>query len=164
MGLFDSVDVTVSSPTDYSSFEPAGVDVPFSWDIPLSSDLLPTPSSLFPFPSSQPDGVQLINSRSNTSFWDFDQSQIPQSLQNVFGSLTEAAAKTGLQVAQSSMNKGTQQPGNIGGFFRNFQSTQTGAQINAGAYATQFQNFLYNPMVWFAAIAGIVLLFVMKRV
>jgi hypothetical protein len=120
-------------------------------------------TDFFPKASLATDGAALIDSRSNTSFWNVDQSKIPASLQNVFGSLTEAAVKSGVQVASSTINRGTQQNGVVGGFFKNFRSTSTGAQINAGAYSTQIQNFFYNPIVWFAAVGLVVLLFVMKR-
>lgn len=124
--------------------------------IPNTIPFLNTP--LFAPATMAPDGVQLINTRSNTSFWNFDQSQIPTSIQNVIGSVVSAATKSAVQNSADLINKQSAQPGYLGQFAKNFQSTQTGAQLNAGAIATQFQNFIANPIVWFAAAAAIVLL------
>jgi hypothetical protein len=145
----------------------------FSFDIPYVTDpgagqagygvLNADVPSIFPTPSFSTDGAGLIDTRSNTSWNLFDQSKISASFANVIGSVTEAGAKTGLQIAQSSINKGTQQPGWTGNLFRNFQSTKTGAQINAGAYGVQLQQLLYNPLVWFAVIGLIVLWLFMRK-
>ena len=161
MGLFDfSSDSSTPSP-GYGVLAPSdNVGSGFVFQIPyVNQPVTPYLSdipSIFPSASYAPDGTQLIDGRSNSSFWNYDQSKVTQSLQNVFGSLVEAGAKTGLQVAQSTINRGTQQQGNTGAFFRNFQSTQTGAQINAAGYATQIQNFLFSPIVWFASIALVI--------
>lgn len=163
MGLFDFSSDTSNPSPGYGVLAadvPVANSEPFMFQIPYVNRPT-TPYSLdvpsiFPSPSFVPDGGQLIDQRTNTSFWNYDQSKVSQSLQNVFGSLVEAGAKTGIQVAQSTINRGTQQQGQIGGFFRNFQSTQTGAQINAAGYATQIQNFLFSPIVWFASIALVI--------
>lgn len=140
------------------TFEIPYVNQPVS---PYRSDL----PSIFPLPSTDTDGLQFINNRANASDWSWgiDQSTIKASLNNVIGSVVQAGVKTGVQVASSSINKGTQQPGNIGAFFNNFRSTQTGAQLTAGSLATQMQNFLYNPIVWFGAVALVVLVFLMRK-
>lgn len=168
MGLFDwSSDSETPSP-GYGVLAPTEdrgsgfvFQIPYV-NQPVSPYRLDIPS-IFPSASFAPDGTQLIDGRSNSSFWNYDQSKVSASLQNVFGSLVEAGAKTGLQVAQSTINRGTQQQGNTGAFFRNFQSTQTGAQINAAGYATQIQNVLYSPVTWLVGILAIVGFFLFRR-
>lgn len=124
----------------------------------------PSANPIFPSPSFLPNGATDLDSRSNSSFWDFDQSAVKNTIGNVIGSdFGKAIAKTGVQLAADSINKNANQPGLLGQFSRNFRSTATGQQINAGSIATQFQNFLANPMVWFAAVAGVVLIFVLRR-
>lgn len=127
-----------------------------------------SPAPIFPSPSFEADGTTQWDvpamSRSNTSFWNFDQSQVSKTLSDVIGSsVGQAAAKTGLQLASDSINKNANQPGLLGQFANNFRSTSTGQQINAGAYASQFQNFLANPVVWLAVIVGVVLIFVLRK-
>ena len=141
MGLFDSVDTTIEG--DYSDFSFAGGG---SYDIPSSQSLFPTPTLLT-------DGQTLIDTRSNVSFWDFDQSKITSSLQDVLGSVTQAAAKSGVQLASDAINRNANNSNpTIAGLFKNFQSTQTGAQIQTASIATRAQNFFANPMVWLGVV------------
>lgn len=164
VGLFgDTQDFAVTAPSGFSSY--GGYEQPFSWDIPTSESLYPTGESfsLFPSPSYATDGVQLIDSRSNTSFWNFDQSKITNGLSDVLGSVIQAGGRTLLQGSGDLINKGANQPGQVGSFFQNFRSTQSGAEINAGAYASRFQNFLANPLVWFAAVGLVIVLIFMRR-
>jgi hypothetical protein len=162
MGLFDSVgDLQVQSASDWSGFESGGLG--FDWEIPSSSSLLSEPSSLFPSASYEPDGLQLLNGRSNTSFWNFDQSLIPSGLSDVLGSLGSAAVKSAVQGSADLINKQAKDQTALGGFFRNFQSTQTGAQLNAGAIGTRIQNFMANPLVWFGAVGLVAVFFLMRK-
>jgi hypothetical protein len=156
-------DFSVAAPTDYGSY--GGYEQPFSWDIPTSESLYPTAEtfSLFPSPSFATDGASLIESRANTSFWNFDQSKITNGIGDVLGSVLTAGAKTALQGSSDAINRGANQQGQVGSFFRNFRSTQTGAQINAGAYATRIQNFFANPLVWFGAIILVAVIFFLRR-
>jgi hypothetical protein len=141
MGLFDSVDTNIEGA--YSDFSFAGGG---SYDIPSSQSLFPTPTLLT-------DGQTLIDTRSNVSFWDFDQSKITSSLQDVLGSVTQAAAKSGVQLASDAINRNANNSNpTIAGLFKNFQSTQTGAQIQTASIATRAQNFFANPMVWLAVV------------
>ena len=141
MGLFDSVDTTIEGA--YSDFSFAGGG---SYDIPSSQSLFPTPTLLT-------DGQTLIDTRSNVSFWDFDQSKITSSLQDVLGSVTQAAAKSGIQLASDAINRNANNSNpTIAGLFKNFQSTQTGAQIQTASIATRAQNFFANPMVWLGVV------------
>lgn len=141
MGLFDSVDTNIEGA--YSDFSFAGGG---SYDIPSSQSLFPTPTLLT-------DGQTLIDTRSNVSFWDFDQSKITSSLQDVLGSVTQAAAKSGVQLASDAINRNANNSNpTIAGLFKNFQSTQTGAQIQTASIATRVQNFFANPMVWLGVV------------
>jgi|CXWL01.1.fsa_nt_gi hypothetical protein len=141
MGLFDSVDTNIEGA--YSDFSFAGGG---SYDIPSSQSLFPTPTLLT-------DGQTLIDTRSNVSFWDFDQSKITSSLQDVLGSVTQAAAKSGVQLASDAINRNANNSNpTIAGLFKNFQSTQTGAQIQTASMATRAQNFFANPMVWLGVV------------
>lgn len=142
MGLFDSVDTNIEGA--YSDFSFAGGG---SYDIPSSQSLFPTPTLLT-------DGQTLIDSRANSSFWDnFDQSKMSESLQNVLGSVTQAAAKSGVQLASDAINRNANNSNpTIAGLFKNFQSTQTGAQIQTASIATRAQNFFANPMVWLGVV------------
>lgn len=141
MGLFDSVDTTIEGA--YSDFSFAGGG---SYDIPSSQSLFPTPTLLT-------DGQTLIDTRSNVSFWDFDQSKITSSIQDVLGSVTQAAAKSGVQLASDAINRNANNSNpTIAGLFKNFQSTQTGAQIQTASMATRAQNFFANPMVWLGVV------------
>ena len=141
MGLFDSVDTNIEGA--YSDFSFAGGG---SYDIPSSQSLFPTPTLLT-------DGQTLIDTRSNVSFWDFDQSKITSSLQDVLGSVTQAAAKSGVQLASDAINRNANNSNpTIAGLFKNFQSTQTGTQIQAASLATRAQNFFANPMVWLGVV------------
>lgn len=152
MGLFDSIgDTSVSG--DFASYGDVSMSLP---SIPSAQDLFPTPSFLT-------DGQSLVDSRSNTSFWNFDQAKVLSSLQDVLGSVAQAGVKSGIQFAGDAINRNANSPNaNVSSFFRNFQSTQTGAQIQAASYATRVQNFFANPIVWFV-IAGTGLLFFMSR-
>lgn len=141
MGLFDSVDTNIEGA--YSDFSFAGGG---SYDIPSSQSLFPTPTLLT-------DGQTLIDTRSNVSFWDFDQSKITSSLQDVLGSVTQAAAKSGVQLVSDAINRNANNSNpTIAGLFKNFQSTQTGAQIQTASMATRVQNFFANPMVWLGVV------------
>ncbi len=141
MGLFDSVDTTIEGA--YSDFSFAGGG---SYDIPSAQQLFPTPTLLT-------DGQTLIDTRANVSFWDFDQSKITSSLQDVLGSVTQAAAKSGVQLASDAINRNANNSNpTIAGLFKNFQSTQTGAQIQTASIATRAQNFFANPMVWLGVV------------
>lgn len=141
MGLFDSVDTNIEGAFSDYSFSGGG-----SYDIPSSQ-------SLFPMPTLLTDGQTLIDTRANVSFWDFDQSKISSSLQDVLGSVTQAAAKSGVQLASDAINRNANNSNpTIAGLFRNFQSTQTGAQIQTASIATRAQNFFANPMVWLGVV------------
>lgn len=141
MGLFDSVDTNIEGA--YSDFSFAGGG---SYDIPSSQSLFPTPTLLT-------DGQTLIDTRANVSFWDFDQSKITSSLQDVLGSVTQAAAKSGVQLASDAINRNVNNSNpTIAGLFKNFQSTQTGTQIQTASMATRAQNFFANPMVWLGVV------------
>lgn len=147
MGLFDSVDTTIEG-----SF--SGYAVP-SFEIPSAG-------SLFPMPTLLTDGQTLIEDRSNTSFWNFDQSKITAKLEDVLGSVTQAAAKSGIQLASDAINRNANNANpTIAGLFRNFQSTQTGAQIQTASMATRAQNFLMNPWLWLGVV--VVGVFVLVR-
>ncbi len=112
---------------------------------------------------TSPGGAYDISYRSNTSFWDFDQSKITAGIMDVLNSGVQAGTRLAIQQASDSINSGTQQSNPwVSGFFKNFQSTKTGAQINAASYATQIQNFFMNPLVWFGG-AALVLFFVLKK-
>lgn len=138
MGLFDSVDTTIEG--SYAGYDFGAPS------IPASQDLFPTPTLLT-------DGQTLIDTRSNVSFWNFDQSKIQSTLQDVLGSVTQAAAKSGVQLASDAINRNANNANpTIAGLFRNFQSTQTGAQIQTASLATRAQNFLANPMVWLGVV------------
>jgi hypothetical protein len=137
MGLFDSIDTTIQG-----SFGGYGGE----WSIPSAQQLFPTPTLLT-------DGQSLIDTRANVSFWDFDQSKITASLQDVLGSVTQAAAKSGVQLASDAINRNANNSNSaIAGLFKNFQSTQTGAQIQTASLATRAQNFFANPMVWLGVV------------
>jgi len=158
-------DFSVASPSDYSDF--AQNTDSWDWSIPDSEELYPTGDSfsLFNAPSFEPDGGQLIDSRSNSSFWNFDQSKITNGLFDVLGSVGSAAAKTAIQGTADQINTGANQQGQLGAFFRNFQSTQTGAQLNAASYATRIQNWFANPVVWLMGVGllGLVIYTKLKR-
>jgi len=113
------------------------------------------------FPASnQPDGAFLIDARSNTSFWNFDQSKINAVLSDVLS----AGVKSGIQFAADSVNRNqTNSNPYVSSLFRNFQSTQTGVQLNTASYATKFQNWLSDPIVWMFALLGVVMLVIVKR-
>lgn len=139
MGLFDSVDTTIEG--SYGGYDSG------RWSIPSAQQLFPTPTLLT-------DGQSLIDTRANVSFWDFDQSKITASLQDVLGSVTQAAAKSGVQLASDAINRNANNANpTIAGLFRNFQSTQTGVQIQTASMATRAQNFFANPMVWLGVVA-----------
>lgn len=160
MGLFDSVgDLSVSG--DFAAVETGLPSYNLSEAFGSSFD----PGELFRTASVAPDGIQLINERANTSFWNFDQSKITNSLQDVLGSLTNAAVKTAIQKAGDSINTEANKNSAswMTGFAQNFRSTSTGAQINAASYATQVQNFFANPIVWFVGIILLGLLLFMRR-
>lgn len=108
-----------------------------------------------------PMGEYDIAYRSNTSFWDFDQSKITAGIYDVINSGIEAGGRLAIQSASDAINSGTKSSNPwLSGFSQNFQSTKTGAQINAASYATKVQNFFANPIVWFSAAAlALVLLF-----
>lgn len=149
MGLFDSVDTTIEGA--YSGYGNNSDIV-----IPKATDLFPTPTILT-------DGQSLIDQRANTSFWSFDQSKITASLGDVLGSVTQAATKTGVQLASDAINRNTNNSNpTIAAMFRNFQSTQTGAQIQAGAIATRAQNWLMNPMLWLGVVV-IAIFFLVRK-
>jgi hypothetical protein len=118
---------------------------------------------MFGTPSTQPDGVTLLDSRSNTSFFTFDQSKVSASIFDVMKSGAEAALRVGVQTASDSINRNAKNPGIVGSFLNNFRSTKTGAQINAAAYATSAQAWLMNPVVWVVAIVGIAAVFLLRK-
>lgn len=130
-----------------------------AFDIPYVNDV-----PWYQSPSLLPGGVTDVDQKSS-GFWGFDQSKIPQSLQNVLGSVVEAGSKLAIQKSADLINRGANDPkaGPWGMFLNNFRSTATGAQINAGAQAFSIQNFFANPVVWFAAIAGVILFFVLRK-
>lgn len=145
MGLFDSLDLNI-----VSNYGPENVSIPSA-------------QSLFPMPSMLTDGQTLIEDRANTSFWNFDQSKITAKLEDVLGSVTQAAAKSGIQWASDSINKQANNTNQtIAGLFRNFQSTQTGAEVQNAAMATRVQNFASNPFVWLS-IVGIALYLMLRK-
>lgn len=120
-------------------------------------------TELWGTPNVNPDGQNFVDQRANTSWSIFDQSKVSASLFDVMNSGVQAAGKVGVQYASDSINREAKQNSIFGSFARNFRSTKTGQQINAASYATQFQNFLMNPVVWLVAGLGVVALFVMKR-
>ena len=147
-----------ATPSDYSMGAPgSGV---FASGGPSYFDL-----NMFGTPNLQTDGQNLIDQRSNTSFFTFDQSKIGASIFDVMKSGAEAAVRVGVQAASDSINRGAAQNKNnvFGSFLNNFRSTKTGAQINAAAYATSAQAWLMNPIVWVGAIVGLVLLLVLRK-
>lgn len=149
MGLFDSVDMDIEG-----AFSGYNMSSEGSYSIPSALQLFPTPTLLT-------DGQTLIDTRANVSFWDFDQSKISSSIQDVLGSVTQAAAKSGVQLASDAINRNANNSNStIAGLFKNFQSTQTGAQIQTASIATRAQNFLANPLVWLGVVVvGAFLLF-----
>lgn len=147
MGLFDSIDTTIEG--SYGGYDSG-------WSIPSAQHLFPTPTLLT-------DGQTLIDTRSNNSFWNFDQSKISATLQDVLGSVTQAAAKSGIQLASDAINRNANNANPaIAGLFRNFQSTQTGAQVQAASIATRTQNFFANPMVWLG-VAVVGMFFLLRK-
>lgn len=149
----------VLAPTsEPNTYMPAGYGVLAPQSGPSYLDF----TSMWGQPNIKTDGVNLIDQRANTGFSIFDQSKVSASIFDIMNSGVQAAGKVGVQLASDSINRQSNQSGLLGMFARNFRSTQTGQQINAAAYGTIFLNFLSNPMVWFAAIAGIGLLLVLK--
>ena len=134
MGLFDSAgDLSVKSAPDFSigdygnsSFWQSGDSI-----VPSLSTLTPTANSfslsMFGGGSIIPDGVTLIDQRSNTSFFGgvFDQSKVTASIFDVMKSGVEAAGKVGVQLAGDSINRNANQQGFLGSLARNFRSTST---------------------------------------
>mgnify|MGYP003385533653 CR=1 FL=1 len=119
--------------------------------------------SLFTPPSLAPDGVALIDNRSNSSFWNFDQSKISAGLSDVLGSVVKAGSATAIKYAGDSINRNSNQPGSVGTFFQSFQATKTGAQINAASLGNSVMNFLANPLVWLGLVGGIALFVFMRK-
>ena len=119
--------------------------------------------NMFGTPNTQTDGVNLIDQRSNTSFFTFDQSKITSSIFDVMKSGAEAALRVGVQAASDSINRNAKNPSIFGSFLNNFRSTKTGAQINAAAYATSAQAWLMNPIVWVVAIVGILGVILLRK-
>jgi hypothetical protein len=146
MGLFDSVDISLEG--SFSGYDSGVIQIPDS-------------NSLFPMPSFLTNGQTDIETRSQGGFWDFDQSKITSKLEDVLGSVAQAAAKSGVQLASDAINRNANNSNpTIAGLFKNFQSTQTGAQIQTASIATRAQNFFANPMVWLGVvIVGAFLLF-----
>jgi hypothetical protein len=160
MGLFDSVgELSVSG--DFAQVD-AGMP---SYNLSESFGSSFDPGELFRSASVEPDGIQLIDQRANSSWWDFDQSKITSSIQDVIGSVTQAAVKTAIQKSGDSINTQANMNNSswLTGFAQNFRSTQTGAQINAASYATQIQNFFANPIIWFVGIALVGMMLFMRR-
>ena len=151
MGLFDSVDTQLDS----GYF---GGSVLSGYD-PSQNEFA---QRMFGSPTIIPDGTTLIDQRANTSWFTFDQSKLTNSLFDVLKSGAEAAVKSGVQYASDAINKGSQQQNMFGSLFRNFRSTQTGAQISAASYATQAQNFLMNPVVWVIGF-GLVMIVLLRK-
>ncbi len=118
---------------------------------------------MFGTPNLNPDGVNLIDQRSNTSFFNFDQSKVSASIIDVMKSGAEAALRVGVQAASDSINRGSNQNTMLGSFLNNFRSTKTGAQIQAGAAASRAQAWLLNPIVWVAGIGLVALVFVLRK-
>jgi len=119
--------------------------------------------NMFGQPNLLTDGQNLIDQRSNTSFFTFDQSKVSSSIFDVMKSGAEAALRVGVQAASDSINRNSKNQGIVGSFLNNFRSTKTGAQINAAAYATSAQAWLMNPIIWIVAIVGVVLFFVVRK-
>jgi len=162
MGYFDFSVPTFFGETPTQDMGGAGVLAPqqgTSWDIPYVEEV-----PWYQPPSVFPAGSTDASNRSNTTFWGFDQSKITASLSDVLGSVVQAGAKTAIQAAAGSINTAANgQPSGIQSFFNNFRSTATGAQINAGAQAFSIQNFFANPIVWFGAVAAVVLFFILRK-
>lgn len=119
-------------------------------------------STLFPITTS-PSGVYDIESRSS-SWWDYDQSKITASLQDVLGSVVQAGAKSAVQKAADSINTGSNNKNpTIAEFFRNFSSTKTGAQVQAGAMGTRALNIISNPILWLVLVGGTIAFFVLRK-
>ena len=138
-----------STPSNYSML-PAGGGV-LAQGAPSYFEL-----NMFGSPNLQPDGVNLIDQRANTSFFTFDQSKVGASIFDVMKSGAEAALRVGVQAASDSINRESKNPTLMGSFLNNFRSTKTGAQIQAGAAATRAQAWLMNPMVWVGGLVVIV--------
>lgn len=155
MGLFDSLgDLSLSG--DYASADQTGV-------LDYNPQLPEFEQRMFGPIDTAPMGEYDIAYRSNSSFWDFDQSKITAGISDVLGSGVQAGTKLLIQQASDSINSGTKSSNPwLAGFSQNFQSTKTGAQLNAGAYATRIQNFFANPIVWFGA-AAVVLFLLFRR-
>lgn len=163
MGYFDfsTPDFNLAA-SPYSDMAGAGVLAPqqgTSWDIPYVNEV----------PWYQPPGLSTggsidLANRSNTTFWGVDQSKITASLADVLGSVIQAGTKTAIQAAAGSINSAANgKPSGLQSLMANFRSTATGAQINAGAQAYSIQNFLANPVVWFGAVAAVILFFILRK-
>jgi hypothetical protein len=130
-----------------------------SWDIPYVAE---TP--WYQPPGLSTGGVIDLANRSNNTWWGLDQSKITASLSDVLGSVLQAGAKTAVQAAAGSINSAANgKPSGLQSLAANFRSTATGVQINAGAQAFSFQNFVSNPLVWFGTVVVVILFFVLKR-
>ena len=133
-----------------------------NWGSVFSSADAVESSTLFPITTS-PSGVYDIESRSS-SWWDYDQSKISASLQDVLGSVVQAGAKSAVQKAADSINTGSNNKNpTIAEFFRNFSSTKTGAQVQAGAMGTRALNIISNPILWLVLVGGTIAFFVLRK-
>lgn len=157
MGLLDFFGSDDNSTPSTVAMLPAGAGV-MAQGAPSYFEL-----GMFGSPNMQTDGQNLIDQRSNTSFFTFDQSKVGASIFDVMKSGAEAALRVGVQVASDSINSNAQNKTPMGSFWNNFRSTKTGAQINTAAYATQAQAWLMNPIVWVVTLVGIALVVLMRK-
>jgi hypothetical protein len=144
-------DVDFSLESENWSFEPTMLDTPDSW------------SDVF---SNAYEGVDMSDIASadaaSGSWWDFDQSKISSSIQDVLSG-AGAGLKAGIQSAVQSA------PQTAKGFFDNwlqksvasFQNTATGKQIEAAAIQEKIRQVVTNPLVMLAG-GAIVLFLVMS--
>jgi len=157
MLTFFGEDVSLRSGLNLSSSQPEDAFGYPTFRIDQAFDL--PQYSLFPLASVVPDGAQLIDQRSNTSFWDFDQSNLKASIEDVLGSVFQAAKNTLIAGAGDLIRTGTQNENPwLRAFAKNFQSTLTGAQIQAQGQLNRVQQFLANPTVWIVAGVGLVVM------
>lgn len=162
MGYFDFSVPSFFGDTPTPDMGGAGVLAPqqgTSWDIPYVAEV-----PWYQPPGFSTGGVIDLANRSNNTWWGVDQSKITASLADVLGSVVQAGAKSAIQAAAGSINSAANgKPSGWQSFANNFRSTATGAQINAGSQAFAFQNFIANPIVWFGAVAAVILFFVVRR-
>lgn len=145
-------------PNNFVDGTAVGESAPFSVDIPYVNS-----APLFPPQTVATQGqLNVVEPQGVLASWDFDQSKITASLQDVIGSAVQATGKAGVQYAAGQINAGANTKGSLQTWFQSFQATKTGAQINAASYASQAQNFLANPVLWLFLIGG-AFLFLMSR-